>query len=67
MDRIKELNIYNKSFIEGDLVEIFTENEIIKCYIEKIGRHYVLVQEIIYKKTINIKLKDIENIFSMHP
>ena len=67
MGRIKELNIYNKSFIEGDLVEIFTGNKIIKCYIEKIGRDYVLVQEIIHKKTINIKLKDIENIFSMHP
>ena len=44
LDRIKELNIYNKSFIEGDLVEIFTGNEIIKCYIEKIERDYVLVE-----------------------
>lgn len=46
----KEISIYNKSFIKGDLVEVFTEDKIIKCYIQKIKEDCILVEEIIYKK-----------------
>ena len=64
-DKAKEINIYNKSFIKGDLVEVFTEDKIIKCYIQKIKKDCILVEEIIHKKLLNIKLEDIENIFSI--
>ena len=61
----KEISIYNKSFIKGDLVEVFTEDKIIKCYIQKIKKDCILVEEIIHKKLLNIKLEYIENIFSI--
>ncbi|MBS5794269.1 MAG: hypothetical protein KIC92_05870 [Clostridiales bacterium] len=63
--KAKEISIYNKSFIKGDLVEVFTEDKIIKCYIQKIKKNCILVEEIIHKKVLNIKLEDIENIFSI--
>ena len=56
----KEISIYNKSFIRGDLVEVFTEDKI-----QKIKKDCILVEEIIHKKLLNIKLEDIENIFSI--
>ena len=34
----QKISIYNKSFIKGDLVEIFIEDKIIKCYIQKIKK-----------------------------
>ena len=61
----KEISIYNKSFIKGDLVEVFTEDKIIKCYIQKIKKDCILVEAIIHKKVLNIKLEDIKNIFSV--
>ena len=63
--KAKEISIHNKSFIRGDLVEVFTEDKIIKCYIQKIKKDCILVEEIIHKKVLNIKLEDIENIFSI--
>ena len=63
--KLKEIGIYNKFFIKGGLVEVFIGDKIIKCYIRKIKKDCILVEEIIHKKILNIKLEYIENIFSI--
>ena len=63
--KLKEISIYNKFFIKGGLVEVFIGDKIIKCYIRKIKKDCILVEEIIHKKILNIKLEYIENIFSI--
>ena len=63
--KLKEISIYNKFFMKGGLVEVFIGDKIIKCYIQKIKKDCILVEEIIHKKVLNIKLEDIENIFSI--
>ena len=52
--KLKEISIYNKFFIKGGLVEVFIGDKIIKCYIRKIKKDCILVEEVTYK---NIKHK----------
>lgn len=63
IDKLKQIKIYNKIFIEGDLVEVFTEEDIIKCHIKEIRNDFILIKKIVDKFVIDIRLEDIKDIF----